>query len=251
MDLREFKRNPENISRWNANKRKIDPSDSYRSVHHIIFKEQIEYLLGLDDKSLECLDKYVTSYRSFNQPLRKLGEFDPEFLDCVYRLDEVFKNLPPFKENFKVFRFSSARTLKDLRVVGDIFTDNGYFSTSLDIAVPRMHGEDSSCCFFSIFVPSGAKVLPLFIFSMEWESEILFNRGSQFEFYGEVAGDKHSEDMHHYALKYILPPITASSVVVQNKKRRIDSGSKRKNKKRNKTCRRKRKSKSKTKSRKR
>lgn len=147
--------------------------------HAVMLKEQIDYMKTLDKDTVQALKYYTgNGYEDMNSQLNK-GKLTGKIKNYVILIDEAFKNAPPTKDSFVLYR-----GIKLHKKIETDFTSKTYVSTSSDKNTSLGFNAHKSykCCFFEITVPKGARLLPLMYLSLHsQEMEILLSRDSYYK----------------------------------------------------------------------
>ena len=178
--------------------------------HAKMMKEQMEYMKTLDEPTKKALQYYTgNGYVKMNSQLNK-GEFTKDISDYINLIDEAFKNVPPTKETYVLYRGIKL----DKKIEKD-FTSKTYVSTSSnkDVSLNFSGNKTHKCCFFEITVPKGSHVLPLMQLSMHNEMEILLSRDSDFKVVKHSFTPKGNTVITRYVEKIDeLKPIKSSEI---------------------------------------
>lgn len=147
----------------------------------LVLKEQYTYVSNLSDNIKESIKEYI-----------KLNNYEEIFKD----LELAFKHVPPITEPIILYRGikdigdSSNKSLRDLYNMNQTGSSNksrsdlyniGYISTTYIKEIAYNNFTGPYCCFLTIIVPSGSKVLPIEeISKVKSEKEILLDRNATF-----------------------------------------------------------------------
>lgn len=146
-------------------------------------QDQIAFMyndITSDEESV--LTYYTTKYGyTINKQLR-----DGKTNDITETIDAVFERVPPLKRPIVVWRNINIK-LKNYTHLG--YTSTTTIAPNADIDTPatlEVDQREPICCKYQITVPSGAKVLPLQMYSnAPHECEILLPRNAIFTCTGE------------------------------------------------------------------
>ncbi len=137
-----------------------------------ILSDQQSYIANLDDKISEIMCYYVYNWSSvlLNENLRKQQTVKfTEIQRMKSVLKNIFKNVPPIKEEIIVYRGVKNINPKNY---GSEFMPGSYVSASLFPVHPFENFTED--IFYSIKVLPGSKVLPLYLFCPYDKSTITY-----------------------------------------------------------------------------
>lgn len=121
-----------------------------------VFKEQIEFLDGIEEETKDLINLYTDSdhYKQINRKLCRNVNLSVKEDKIVSRLKSIFEVITPLKEAITVYRGIKSYSVNLNRLSCQ------FISTSLDINVPK-HFMGDECCLMIITIPAGARVIPL------------------------------------------------------------------------------------------
>jgi len=148
--------------------------------------DRVEHWGSLTDKEMDVMNDYVSEV-GFNERLRSKHK-DKDIAEDIQVLDEVINKSKPLKEDTLVTRGSRRdfnKTIGRELKVGEIFTDSGFMSTTVDPdqATNFMWSQDPGDgllrfgTIYQINLPKGMKAAPV----NPAESELLLPRDMSFE----------------------------------------------------------------------
>jgi ADP-ribosyltransferase exoenzyme len=103
--------------------------------------------------------------------------------DEIKALDDAFAKATPLPENVTVYRGVSDVTMLGDFTQGEVLTDPGFLSTSLDKRVAGQFSDQEAGkgVVLELRIPAGTKAIPLSgAAGGDAQSELLLNRGSRF-----------------------------------------------------------------------
>lgn len=146
-----------------------------RFYSHVIFVEQIDFMLELPYKFQQHLELYSSEeyYQSFRKNLIN-NQLSKKDRDLIQSFDYIFENIPPITFDIYVYKGIPENKAFDLQILP-------YVSTTLEPQVAKIFLKDD-CCLYKIFIPKGTKCIPLFPYSeFPDEFEILLSN-----FFGQI-----------------------------------------------------------------
>lgn len=159
----------------------INGQDFIAGEYIKLFVKQLKYMEKIPIEYINVLKEYTKDkYTSVNKFLRDDLQFfhykpDDKVINYVDAIDEVFRKIPPLKQDVFLWR---GVTRND--GMPDNFVDKAYISTTLDKQLAQKF-SGYKCCLYKIRVPKGTKVIPVSLTSHHSNNvEVLLPRDGQY-----------------------------------------------------------------------
>jgi len=135
-------------------------------------EKQIEHIDNLNEEIKSSLISYTDGYGYDINKMLRMGIIN----NIIKNIDEAFIGVPITDNPILLYRTIDNNFNLTYR-------SEGYISTSTTLTTA---GTDGNCCILKITVPSGSRILPLKIISVNPnEDEVLLNRNSSLQFISE------------------------------------------------------------------
>lgn len=180
-----------------------------------LFARQLKYMEKIPIEYINVLNEYTKGkYTSVNKFLRDDLQFlhytpttDDKIINHVEMMDEVFRKIPPLKQDIFLWR---GVTKND--GMPNNFVDKAYISTTLDKQIAQKF-SGYKCCLYKIRVPKGTSVVPLSLNSPRTNQvEVLLPRDGEYTIVNKdsttpIVVDYKQTRLYHGRFSMIQPTI--------------------------------------------